>query len=79
MIAGGQMLDGIADCGNDTRSLVTIDGRIRHLEIAVAGVQIRVADTGGSDLDQRLVGLRVIEIEAFEREDGPTSLPSPQQ
>ena len=51
MIARCQMLDRTADRGDDTRPLMTIDGRIRHLGIAVAGVQIRVTDTGGRDPD----------------------------
>src|SRR5271169_3825484 len=69
MIAHGQMLDRAADRGDDTRPLVTIDGRIRHLEIAVAGVEIGMADTGCDDLDQHLLGARSIEIEGVERED----------
>jgi len=62
------MLDRTADRGNDTRPLVTIDGRIRHGEIAVASVQVGVANTGRGDLDQHLVGPRRVQLEAVELE-----------
>ena len=69
MIACCQMLDRATDGDNDTRPLVTINGGIRHLEIAVTGVQIGMANAGRGDLDQRLIGSRRVEIEAVEVED----------
>ena len=62
------MLDCTADLGNDTRPLVTIDGRVGHREIAVARVQIGVTNTGRDDLDQHLVGPRRVELETVELE-----------
>ena len=45
----------LGNCGDDTSPLVTKDGRIGHREIAVAGVQIGVANSGRGDLDQHFV------------------------
>jgi len=66
MIANREILHSAADCGNDASPL---DGGIRHLEIAVAGAQIGVTDTGGGDLDQHFVGPRRIEFEVVKPED----------
>jgi hypothetical protein len=68
MIASRQLLDRAADRGDDTGSFVAIDSGIGHREIAVAGVQICMADAGGSDLDQHLIGSRGVEIEGVELE-----------
>jgi len=69
MVAHCQMLDCATDCGNDTRPLVTVNRGIRHLDIAVARVQIGMANTGRGDLDQHFIGSRRVEIEAVEVED----------
>ena len=55
MITHGEMLDRTAHCDDDTSPLVTIDGGKGHREIAVASVQIGVANSGRGDLDQHLV------------------------
>ena len=68
MVAHCQMLDCATDCGNDTRPLVTVNRGIRHLEIAVTGVQIGMANAGRSDLDQHFIGSRRVEIEALKVE-----------
>ena len=78
MIAHSQMLDRTADRGDDTRPLVTVDGGIRHREVAVAGMQIGLANAGRGDPDQHLVAARRVEFEAFEAEFA-SPLPSPPQ
>jgi hypothetical protein len=55
MITCAKMPDRTADCGDDTSPLVTIDRGIGHREIAIAGVQISVTNSGRGDLDQHLV------------------------
>src|SRR5262245_58443912 len=55
MITHGEMLDRTAYCEDDTSPLVTIDGGKGHREIAVASVQIGVANSGRGDLDQHLI------------------------
>ena len=69
MVARGQMLNRIADSGDDARSLVTVNGWIGHREIAVAGMQISVTNAGGRDLNQHLVRARTIKLEALELKD----------
>ena len=69
MVAHCQMPDGATDRGDDTRALMTVNRGIWHLEIAVTGVQIGMANAGRGNLDQHFVGSRRIEIEAVKFED----------
>src|SRR5579875_3120355 len=58
--------DRAAEAGDDASPFVTVDGRIGHVEIAVASVQVGLADAGRSEFDQHLVGPRIVEFERIE-------------
>jgi hypothetical protein len=68
MIAGRQIVDGGSDLGNDACPLVTVNARIGHREIAVARVQVGVADAGRDDPDQHLIGAESIQLDGVELE-----------
>src|SRR6185437_4076350 len=55
--------DARADPGDSARALVAHDERHRHVPVALAHVEIRVAHAGGGDLHAHLALLGVVELD----------------
>jgi hypothetical protein len=67
MVAGHDRLDRRADPLDDAGPFVAIDRRPRHRKVAVAGVDVGLADPARDDPDQHLVRPRVGELQLLQR------------
>jgi hypothetical protein len=68
VVAGANRADGRSDRFHDAGPFVAEHGRQRHGVLLVADVQIGLADAGGRDPHQDLVGTRGLELEFAELE-----------